>query len=110
MKNSLKEKEYHLFFKNLANPLRIKIIAELKKEPSSVNKLSNKLAIEQSKLSHALINLKKCNFVDFKQKGKQRIYFLNKKTIIPILKLVDNHAKISCKCSGCSIKNCGGEK
>lgn len=94
---------YHIFFRNLANPLRIKIIEVLKEKQSSVNELSRNLKVEQSKISHALTSLKKCNVVQVKQKGKQRIYFLNKKTIIPILKIIDKH-----KCKYCGI--CGEKK
>ncbi len=90
-------KSYHFFFRNLANPVRIKIISLLKEKESSVNELSEKSGIEQSKLSHALASLKCCNIVQVKQKGKQRIYFLNKDTIIPMLKLIDKHEKKFCK-------------
>ena len=87
---------YHIFFRNLAHPLRIKIISALREKPSSVNELSKKLNIEQSKLSHALALLNHCNFVKAKQRGKQRIYSLNKKIILPILKIIDRH-----KCEYC---------
>ena len=90
---------YHTFFKNLANPLKTKIISELKIKPMSVNELAEKTKIEQSKLSHALANLKFCNLVTSEQKGKQRIYSLNKKTIIPILNIIDSHR--THYCSGC---------
>jgi ArsR family transcriptional regulator, lead/cadmium/zinc/bismuth-responsive transcriptional repressor len=96
---------YHIFFRNLGNPLRVKIISELKQKPSSVNQLSEKLNIEQSKLSHALSQLKHCNLVISEKKGKQRIYSLNKKTILPILKLIDEHAKEFCMNKDCE-KHC----
>ncbi len=87
---------YHVFFRNLANPVKIAIIAALKEKESSVSELVEKLGIEQSKLSHALASLNHCNIVQSKQEGKKRIYSLNKKTILPILKLIDNH-----KCEFC---------
>lgn len=90
---------YHIFFKNLANPIKTKIIYELKEKPLSVNELSEKMKIEQSKLSHALANLKFCKIVNSTQNGKQRIYSLNKKTIIPILKIIDQHR--AAYCPGC---------
>ena len=93
----MKINTYHFFFRNLANPLRIKIISALREKENSVSELSRELKIEQSKLSHALASLKCCNIVKVKQKGKQRIYFLNKDTIIPMLKLIDKHAKTFCK-------------
>jgi len=72
----------------------------------NVSELGNRLKVEQSKLSHALKNLRDCNIVNVKIKGKERIYSLNKKTILPILKLIDKHAKINCngKCKSCKFK------
>ena len=97
---------YHIFFSNLSNPLKIKIISSLKDKEKNVTELSKDLKVEQSKISHALKNLKNCNIVKVKQKGKQRIYYLNKNTIIPMLKLIDRHAKNFCDCKNCT-KECG---
>ena len=94
---------YHVFFTNLANPLKINIILNLREKEKSVSNISKDLKVEQSKVSHALSSLRCCNIVQVRQKGKQRIYFLNKKTIVPMLKLIDKHAKNFCegKCGGC---------
>jgi len=92
---------YHIFFSKLSNPLRIDIISSLEKKSKSVNELSEELNIEQSKLSHALKELKECNIVKAEQKGKKRVYSLSK-TIIPILKLIECHSRGCCdKCRGC---------
>ncbi len=96
---------YHVFFGNLANPLRIDIISKLKEKPRSVGDISKELGVEQSKISHALASLKSCNIVEVEQKGKSRIYSLKKKTVIPILNLIDKHAKTFC---GGNCKECGG--
>ena len=96
---------YHIFFRNLANPLKINIISALKEKESSVGELSEKLKVEQSKVSHALALLKRCNIVNSKHEGKQRIYSLNKKTILPLLKMIDEHSKSFCNCKEC--KGCG---
>lgn len=96
---------YHVFFRNLANPLKIRIILELKKKERNVTELSEKLKVEQSKVSHALILLKKCNIVKLRREGKQRIYSLNKKTISPLFELIDEHSKSFCKCREC--RGCG---
>ena len=90
---------YHVFFRNLANPIKTNIITALEEKESSVSELSKKLKVEQSKLSHALSSLRHCNLVLVKQKGKERIYSLNKKTILPILKIIDKH-----KCEHCAYK------
>jgi DNA-binding transcriptional ArsR family regulator len=90
-------KKYHIFFSKLANELKIDILDSLKNKEKSVNELSKDLKIEQSKLSHALQSLRLCNIVQVKQKGKQRIYSVNKETILPILNLIDKHEKKFCK-------------
>ena len=97
---------YHIFFNNLANPLRIRIITSLEDKEKNVTEISKELKVEQSKISHALSNLKSCRIVKVKQKGKERIYFLNKKTIVPMLKLIDKHVKSFCDCKNCT-RECG---
>lgn len=92
-----KMNKYYLFFGNLANPLKIGIISELKNESLSVLELADRLKVEQSKLSHALSSLRCCSIVNVKQEGKKRIYALNKETILPILKIIDKHEKEFCK-------------
>jgi len=96
MTMELKNK-YYPFFQNLANPLKISIITALKEKPLSVSELIDKLKTEQSKLSHALSSLKHCSIVTFRQKGKQRIYELNRETILPMLEILDKHESKFCK-------------
>ncbi len=93
----MKCKSYHFFFRNFSNPLKIKIISALNSKEMCVSELSEKLKIEQSKISHALASLRFCNLVESKQKGKNRIYSLNKKTVVPLLKLADKHRQLYCK-------------
>jgi len=102
-----KRNKYHLFFGNLANPLRVEIITQLKEKDRSVSELARIIRTEQSKLSHALGNLRECNLVTFKRKGKEKIYSLNKKTLLPILKIIDKHSMAFCggNCAECSIKH-----
>ena len=103
------DKYYH-FFGNLSNPLKIKIVTALKEKDSSVLELAKKLKTEQSKLSHALTPLRRCHIVEVKQKGKKRIYRLNKKTVLPILKIIDKHGKKYCKnCFYTKLKNKGSK-
>ena len=88
---------YYIFFKKLSNKLKIEIISVLKKKEMPVNELCKKLNSEQSKISHALASLRRCKIVSCKIKGKKRIYSLNKKTILPILKILDEHEENFCK-------------
>ena len=91
-------KTYHVFFSKLANPLKIDILTSLREKDKGVSELCKDLKVEQSKISHALQSLKVCNIVHVKKKGKERIYSLNKQTILPILKLIDMHEETFCKC------------
>jgi ArsR family transcriptional regulator len=93
---TLSHNTYHIFFNNLSNPLRIKIVSALKDKNMSVTELSKKIKVEQSKLSHALSKLKECNLVTAENKGKKRIYSLNRKTLLPILNIIDQHSKLNC--------------
>ena len=66
----------------------------------SVNEICEALKEEQSKISHNLKKLSDCHFLDVEQKGKQRIYSLNKETIVPLMKLVSKHVAKYC-CTEC---------
>ena len=80
----------------------MKIIESLMVKPKSVNDISADVKEEQSKVSHSLKKLMECNFLDVKRAGKKRIYSLNEKTVVPILKLVDKHVAMygdsACEC------------
>ena len=97
----MKKSTYHIFFGKLSTSLRIDIITSLEKKPKSVTELVKELKAEQSKISHALKELRDCSIIDFEQKGKKRIYSLNR-TIIPILHLIKCHREKCCSiCKGC---------
>jgi len=87
----------HLFFETLGTRLKIDLLLCLKKEPLSVSELSKKLKQERSKVSHALISLLECGLVKVKARSKNRIYSLNKDTILPLLNLVEKHIIKYCK-------------
>lgn len=89
--------KYYPFFGNLANPLKIRIVGLLKEKEMSVLGLARLLNEEQSKVSHALKSLKDCAIVQMSKKGKQRIYHLNRETILPILEILDKHENKYCK-------------
>jgi len=72
----------------------------LKEGALSVNEIAEKLGEEQSKVSHNLKKLSRCNVLTVEQKGKQRIYSLNKETVLPMLELVSKHVKYHCQ-EGC---------
>ena len=62
----------------------------------NVSELCKRIGEEQSKISHNLKVLKQCRIVDSRTKGKERIYSLNKETIVPLMKLVERHVQKYC--------------
>jgi len=91
---------YHMFFETIAPEMRVKILLALKNRPMSVSELVAFLGEEQSKISHNLRKLAQCHFIDVEQRGKLRIYSLNKETVLPLMKLVEKHVRKFC-CEGC---------
>ena len=99
----MEEASYRLFFKALSNKARFGIIKVLKSGPKKVSEIVKKTGFEQSRISHNLRCLEKCGFVNLKIKGNHRIYELDKKHIVPILKEIDRHIKTYNK----RLKTCG---
>ena len=104
------KRPYKLFFRTLANNQRLDIINLLRNGPKNVTKICKESKCNQTTVSHHLAILKKCSFVFVEKKGKERVYSLNKKTIKPLMELIDNHTEEFCKyLCGCKIKKNGGE-
>lgn len=94
---------YRLFIKAFSNKTRFEIISLLTKEPRNVTQICKELGFEQSKVSHNLRCLVDCGFVHNKYEGKNKVYSLDKKHILPILKNMDEHIKYYNK----RLKVCG---
>ncbi len=105
MKKELRN-PYKTFFGTLANQYRLDIIEELIKGEKSVSELLNKTKFNQTTVSHSLKRLRHCGFVSVKNKGKERIYCLNQKTIKPLLELMHKHMNNYC----CKITKTRWEK
>jgi DNA-binding transcriptional ArsR family regulator len=91
---------YDLFFETISNKVRIRILQLLQKRPMPVNEICQYLGEEQSKVSHNLKRLTDCHLVEAERKGKQKIYSLNTETMLPLMKLVEEHVKKYC-CESC---------
>ena len=94
----MKCKSYKTFFVNFANNTKLDIIMSLRNGSLNVNAIAKKVNEEQSTVSHNLRKLTDCHILNAKKEGKERVYSLNKNTVIPILKLFEKHV----------IKNCPG--
>lgn len=84
------------FFMNFANKAKLDIILSLREGPLSVNKIIEKVNGEQSAVSHNLRKLESCHILHVRKKGRERIYSLNRDTVIPMLKLVEKHVRKHC--------------
>ena len=95
---------YVKFFTSLSDPAKLEIIKSLREGPKNVGNLSKILKFEQSRVSHNLRKLKELGFINVRPKGKERIYEIDKKTILPLLKLIDGHVDVYykhyCRCKG----------
>ena len=95
---------YVQFFTSLSDPARLEIIKTLRESPKNVTQISEKLKFEQSRVSHNLRKLKELGFINVRPNGKERIYSIDKKTMEPLLKLIDKHVdtyyRHYCKCRG----------
>jgi DNA-binding transcriptional ArsR family regulator len=99
MKRGLSETCY-VFFKVLANPVRLAILEALRDKPKSVTELTTNLKQEQSMISHNLATLERCRFVSSERKEKHRIYSLNNETMEPLFKLFTYHCEKYCPTQG----------
>lgn len=103
MKRGLSETCYR-FFSTLSNPTRLAILELLQDEPMNVTQISKALNQEQSMISHNLRILEKCRFVFVEKNWKERVYSINKNTLDPIFKTVDNHKLEYCPTMGhCTV-------
>ena len=91
------QRAYDRFLVTLCNKTRLSIVQSLMHKQKNVTQLTSELKIHQTSVSHALKRLLDCGFVFFKKNGKERIYSVNKKTIKPLIKLMENHVSRYCK-------------
>jgi DNA-binding transcriptional ArsR family regulator len=100
------EVSYKEFFATLSGDKRLEILQYLKDSGAkNVSEIAEGTEQEQSAVSHSLKRLLSCQCVHVEIRGKNRVYSLNSETIIPILKLVDQHIQSYCKeqCQHCAV-------
>lgn len=99
LKSRLSETCY-VFFSTLSNPTRLAILELLREGSKNVTEISAALNQEQSKISHSLSPLIRCGFVSVERRWKERVFAINKETMEPIFKVVENHAQKYCPTEG----------
>ena len=87
---------YQIFFVSLSNPNRLQIINSLRKGKKNVGEICKATGFEQTMVSHNLKRLERCSMVIAEKKGKYRYYSLNKETIKPLMKFIDDHINRHC--------------
>ena len=91
------EEAHKIFLETLSNETRLGILLSLGKKSLNVTQICQSTGLNQTTISHNLSRLEKCGFVQVEQEGKYRIYSVNKETINPLLKLMNQHMKKYCK-------------
>ena len=81
------------FFNVISNKTRWKIISSLYEKEKIVNDICKDIKEEQSKVSHSLKILLDCNFVFYEKEDATKKYYLNKKTVKPLLDIVQKRMK-----------------
>lgn len=83
------------FFKALANPLRIRILDELRQEERTVSEIREKLQVELPNVSQQLAVLKSKNLVAARKQGNNIYYSCIDPTVFELLdiakKIFNNH-------------------
>jgi DNA-binding transcriptional ArsR family regulator len=92
----MKSRSYNDFFMNFASRSKFDIITALRKRPMNVTEITQQVKGEQSAVSHNLAHLTKCQILSVKREGKQRVYSINRDTVIPMLETVERHVKKHC--------------
>lgn len=82
---------YKLFFKALSNEGRFNIIQALQKGPLCVNEICFYTRLKQSRTSRSLRCLEHCGFITRERKGKRVYYTLDKKTVQPMVLMIERH-------------------
>jgi DNA-binding transcriptional ArsR family regulator len=98
----MKKISYDIFFKALSNRTRLGIIQALRAGPKNVTRLRDELGLEQSRVSHGLSILSSWGLVTSKREGKNIVYSLDKKHLLPALEHLDGylakHERSLCTC------------
>jgi DNA-binding transcriptional ArsR family regulator len=97
MAEEMGEEHHHVFFKMFSNKLRLSLMFALMLGPLSVSELAERVGFERSRVSHALLQLERCNIVKASKVGRTRLYRLHADTVTALLKVADEHAAKYCR-------------
>jgi DNA-binding transcriptional ArsR family regulator len=96
LKENGMQDSYDRFLTTLKNRPRLAIVKSLIGGEKNVGQLTSDLGVHQTTVSHSLKRLLDCGFVFVERNGKERVYSVNKKTILPLMRLMDNHVSNYC--------------
>lgn len=97
---------YKRFFGTLANENRLRVVRYLAaRGPRNVSAIVRGTGLEQTAVSHNLRRLLSCQFVHCRERGRERVYSVNARTIKPLVRLLDTHVEQYCRrsCPVCRL-------
>ncbi len=89
--DSCNKQAYRLFFSTLGNQSRLEILNALRNGKKNVTEICAAAKLEQSLVSHHLKELEYHGMIFREKNGKFSYFQLNKKTIQPLLQLIEDH-------------------
>ena len=81
-------------FQAIADPVRRDIIDVLSKEALSVNEVAEKFDISRPAISKHLKILNECGLIDFNQKGRERLCFIQPQQLVPAFLWIKQYHKL----------------
>jgi len=81
-------------FQAIADPVRRDIIELLAEETLTVNAIAEKFKISRPAISKHLKILKECEIIDYKKEGRERLYFIRPKNLIPAFMWIEQYRKL----------------
>lgn len=92
-----RQQPHRIFFETLGNHTRWEIVRLLKRREMRATAIAERLGCEQSLVSHHLRRLERCGFLRCSPNGRERVYALNRESVMPLLTLVERHIEKFCQ-------------
>ncbi len=87
---------YYLFFSTLANRTRLAIIDVLSEGPKNISEISKALEQDETTIAPNLKQLEHCALLRSEGSRKDKLYSLNKETVVPLSELLTFHTSKYC--------------
>ncbi|RMA56748.1 ArsR family transcriptional regulator [Ulvibacter antarcticus] len=81
-------------YQAIADPVRREIIELLAKDSLSINSIAEKFEVSRPAISKHLKILNECEIIEFKKIGRERLCFIQPKTLLPAFIWIQQYRKL----------------